>query len=137
MDLNYYDTLIAIADDCRETSSKIPPTRGERATVALFQYRMLVDAPFRFTQEDVLFESWFARQDLPEDARAEARRAFLSRPQACLRASPLPKQYGWGFVFDSEGRVALLPMESPEYRRLASGAESRVQVLKALRWKRA
>jgi hypothetical protein len=137
MDLNYYDTLIAVADDCRATNGMIPQPRGGKPTVAMLQYEMLIDRPFRYTQEDVLFESWFARQGLPPDARAEARGEYFSRPQACLRSSPLAKQYGWGFLFNSEGRVALLPMESEEYRRLASRAEPRVQVLKALRSKRA
>jgi hypothetical protein len=60
-----------------------------------------------------------------------ARNEFFARPQACLRASPLPKKYGWGFVFDAEGRVALCAMESAEYRRLLG--DTGVRVLKALR----
>ena len=39
---------------------------------------------------------------------------------ACMRASPLPKSYGWGLHLDAEGKVALVAMESPEIRRLAS-----------------
>ncbi len=84
-------------------------------------------------------QSWLARQDLDDD-RADRRRLreeFFSKPQACMRSSPLPKQYGWGLLFDGEGRVALLPMESPEYQRLVAATDTGVKVLKAMRSKRA
>jgi hypothetical protein len=60
--LNYVDSFIAVADDCKTTTAKIPEPRGTAKTVAQIQYEMLVDNPYEFTQEDVLFESWFARQ---------------------------------------------------------------------------
>jgi hypothetical protein len=140
-DLNYLDTLIAVADDCPVTSGVVPTTRGGKKTVALLQYEMLAGRPHVLTQEDVVFESWRARQELPDDQsdadRALLRRDFFAKPQACLRSSPLPKKYGWGLLCDREGRVALCPMESPEYQRLAGGADSGVTILKALRSRRA
>jgi len=57
--------------------------------------------------------------------------------QACLRASPLLKKYGFGLLFDHEGRVALCPMESEEYQRLVGGIDGQVTVIKAMRSKRA
>ncbi len=138
-DLNYYDTLIAVADDCPVEHGKVPTPRGGQPTVAVLQYEMLAGHPYVLTQEDVLFESWLARQDLPETRldKDRLRQEFFSKPQACLRSSPLPKQYGWGLLFDHDGRVGLLPMESPEYRRLVGGDEPSVKVLKAMRSKRA
>ncbi|GAA3794402.1 DUF6157 family protein [Sphaerisporangium flaviroseum] len=138
MDLNYYQTLIAVADDCPVTESVIPRARGEKKTVAALQYELLVGNPYVYTQEDVLFESWLRRQDLPdpsEDEVARLRHEFFSRSQACLRASPLPKKHGWGLAFDSEGRVSLCPMESKEYQDLL--ADESVTVLKAMRSRRA
>ena len=138
MDLNYYDTLIAVADDCPVTTSVVPTARNGKKTVAVIQYEMLANNPHVYTQEDVLFQSWFQRQDQTaksEDEVAELRKAFFAKPQACLRSSPLPKRYGWGLLFDREGRVALCPMESEEYRRFLTG--DRVKVLKALRSSRA
>ncbi len=134
-DLNYYDTLIAVADDCPVDRSVVPTPRAGKPTVAVLQYEMLADHPHVFTQEDVLFESWLGRQDMPEDQRdrTRLRQEFFSKPQACLRASPLPKKYGWGLLFDGKGRVALLAMESAQYQRLAAGTESGVKVLRALR----
>ncbi|HEX2049172.1 MAG TPA: DUF6157 family protein [Actinomycetota bacterium] len=130
--LNYYDTLIAVAGDCPVTASVVPPSRAKK-TVAELQYEMLVDSPFVHTQEDVLFETWLRRQgdEIGAGDVARLRAEFLSKPQACLRASPLPKRYGWGLLFDDGGRVALCPMESERYRDLVASGE--VTVLEALR----
>lgn len=120
MNINYYSTFISVAGDCPVSAGEPPQPRGGKATVATVQYDMLSDAPFVFTQEDVLFESWLRRQGLPdlgEDEKAGLRRQFFARPQACLRASPLPKKHGFGFVFDDKGRVALVPMGTPDYAR--------------------
>jgi Family of unknown function (DUF6157) len=132
--MNYFDTLIAVADDSPVSSGVEPRKGGER--VARVQYELLAGRPYELTQEDVLFESWLARQDLvdhlSEHQRECLREDFLAKPQASLRSSPLPRCYGWGLLFDSQGRVALCPMESEEYRRLTDDANGRVQVLRAL-----
>lgn len=139
MDLHYYDTLIAVADDCPVEHAEVPVPRGGKPTVAAVQYAMLAGDPAGLTQEDVLFETWLRRQD-PQPAPADVpalRHAFFARSQACLRASPLPKRHGWGLLFDGEGRVRLCPMESEEYRRIVSGDVPGVAVLKAMRTRRA
>jgi Family of unknown function (DUF6157) len=132
--MNYFDTLIAVADDCPVSSGVRPGTGGER--VARVQYELLAGRPHELTQQDVLFESWLARQDLPdelsEDDRECLRQDFLSKPQASLRSSPLPRRYGWGLLFDAHGKVALCPMESEEYRHLSGDRNGAVQVLRAL-----
>jgi hypothetical protein len=136
VDLNYYDTLIAVADDCRAVRAEVPMPKGGRPTVAVIQYEMLSKNPGQLTQEDVLFESWLRRQDDPEpaeDVRSALRDQFFSRPQACLRASPLPKKHGWGLLFDGAGRITLCPMESDEYQRIVAGDEPGIRVLKAMR----
>jgi hypothetical protein len=104
----------------------------------VLQYEMLAGKPYVHSQPDVLFESWLQRQDMGHLSAEEVsrlREEFFSRPQACLRASPLPKQFGWGLAFDEQGRVAVCPMESDEYRELAAGGQ--VAVVKAMRSKRA
>jgi hypothetical protein len=136
--MHYHRTLIAVADDCPVDRAAAPPARGDKPTVAGLQYAMLAGRPHALTQEDVLFESWRARQALPAGADLAAlRQAFFAKPQACLRASPLAKQYGWGLLFDADGRVALLAMESPEYRRLVGGGDPTLKVVKAMRASRA
>ncbi|MEV4009148.1 DUF6157 family protein [Nonomuraea angiospora] len=133
--MNYLDTLIAVADDCPVESSVVPAPRGGKKTVAVLQYELLRERPFQLTQEDVLFLSWLMRrpgfEDRTDDEVSALRDAFFAKDQPCLRASPLPKKYGFGLLADAEGRLALCPMESEAYRAgLADGA---VTVLKALR----
>ncbi|GAA1303284.1 hypothetical protein Psi02_80250 [Planotetraspora silvatica] len=140
MDLHYYDTLIAVADDCPVDGAVVPALRGGKETVAVIQFEMISGAPGGLTQEDVLFETWLRRQesDVPSAfERAELRARFFSRSQACLRASPLPKKYGWGLLFDTAGRVTLCPMGSVEYQEIIAGEVLGITVLKAMRSKRA
>lgn len=138
MELNYYKTLIAVADDCPVEASTVPPSdAGKKKTVAALQYELLADHPYVHTQEDVLFRTWLVRQDLPApsaDEEARLRADFFAKPQACLRASPLPKKYGFGLLFDDKGRVALCPRESEEYK--AALASGRMKVVKAMRTSR-
>jgi len=141
MDLDYFQTLIAVADDCPVPRATIPSERAGKPTIATIQHRLLSDRPGALTQPDVLFETWLARQALPRRPPAaelaRLRAALFSTPQACLRASPLPKQYGWGLLFDRAGKITLCPMESAAYRDLVSGKRRGVTVLKAMRSKRA
>jgi len=136
--MNYFRTLIAVADDCPVTESVAPPDRGANKTVASLQHSMLADSPYVYTQEDVLFITWCERQNVPhmaEDDIAHLRDEFFAKSQACLRASPLPKKYGWGLHFNDEGRVALCPMDSKEYGDLVTGDQ--VTVIRAMRTRRA
>jgi hypothetical protein len=100
---------------------------------------MLEEQPYRLTQADVQFLSWLRRRPgsdgLGEDELAALRDGFFARSQACLRASPLPKKYGFGLLFDGAGRIALCPVESEEYRRIVAGDDG-YKVLKAMRTSR-
>jgi len=111
-----------------------PPT-GEKPTIAALHYRLLAEAPYARTSDDVIFETWAVRQGLSDEERPAAREAFFARGQACLRASPLGKRYGWGFHHDAEGRVALVPRESEQYTLLA--ADPALAHTRAMRSRRA
>lgn len=141
MDLNYYRTLILVADDCPVRAGTVPTERGGKPTVASLQYELLADKPHALTQEDILFQTWLQRQDAAAKYCAaelqQLRSEFFAKPQACLRASPLPKRYGWGVLFDKDGKAALCPMESAEYKRLAAGGEAGLMLVKAMRSQRA
>lgn len=137
-DHNYFNTFITVAEDCPVDRAKVPAPRGGKATVATMQYEMLHPQPFAHTQEDVLFQVWFDRQELDELAADEVetlRSEFFAKGQPCLRASPLTKTHGWGVHFDEQGRAALHAMESEEYATLA--ADDSLTVLRAMRSKRA
>ncbi len=138
MDVNYYQTLIAVADDCPVQASVVPPARGATPTVVSLQYALLAAHPYTYTHADVLFQTWLQRQvqgELSAADTARLRAEFFAKPQPCLRSSPLAKKYGWGLVSDPAGRVALCPMESVEYQTWLTGANG--PVVKALRSRRA
>ena len=62
-------------------------------------------------------------------------RVDRGRVEPSLRSSPLGKRYGWGIHHDADGRIALVPLGSDEYRALA--ADPHVTQLTAMRSARA
>ncbi|MFC5467431.1 DUF6157 family protein [Cohnella suwonensis] len=141
MEWNYYDTFIEAAADCPAERGTVPPGKKSGRTKPEIEFDLLFDRPYEFTQEDVLFETHVRHKGFPAEElaarREELRAAFFGKPQACMRASMLPKKYGWGLHFNAEGKVALVAKESPEYDAYASGARDGVRVLKAMRNSRA
>lgn len=135
---NYFDTFILIADDSAAVEGTVPP---ERATpsVAELTYRMISDAPYKHTSDDVIFTVWADRKGLVEADRGAARSEFFSKGQPCMRSSDLGKRYGWGVHSDADGRIAIVGVDTAEYAMLASGATSEgtsVTLTKAMRSKR-
>lgn len=128
---NYAGTFIEVAEDCPVAAAEEPPPG--RPTVARLQYELLAAAPYRYTSDDLLVE--VAAQRAGTDDRDRVREELFARPQACLRSSPLAKRYGWGLHHDAEGRVALVPLGSPEYAGLAGDPATRH--LRAMRSSRA
>ena len=140
--MNYFRTFIRVSADCPVKRSAAPVIKGERVSVAVLEYSLLSSAPYVYTQEELLFLVHVRRQGISRSAREEGgngREAlwtdFFSRSRACLRASGLPKKFGWGLHFDNDGKIALVPMESEEYRRLES--DERLTQLPAMRNRRA
>lgn len=125
---NYVSTFIVVAPDTTATVATVPDKPG---TVATLQYEMLAAKPYAMTSDDLLFAVYAARNDVkPSKATREA---FFAKPQACLRASPLPKTYGFGLHHDAKGRVALVPMESARYADLSD--DPHVKTVAAMRSK--
>lgn len=117
---NYYNTLITVAEDCSLGKSEMPPLSQREKSVARLQFEMLINHPYQFTSDELLFQVFCTRKGIVESDYEVARTAFFSKGQACLRTSPLAKRYGYGFHFDQLGKVALVAVESNEYRRLLS-----------------
>ena len=133
---NYHNTFIEIAEDCPTGTAEVPPrTEGKPPTVANVQFDLVADAPYSRTSDDLLFTAHATRKGIPDADLAAAREQFFSKGQACLRASPLAKRYGWGIHHDAEGRVALVPAGSEEYAGLA--ADPHLAHVKAMRSRRA
>jgi hypothetical protein len=135
---NTSNAFIGVAEDCPASSGQVPTERSGKPTVAVLQYAMIKNNPYKYTSDDVVFATSAAGRALDAGAkqaeRQEARKQFFSRGQACLRASPLGKTFGWGVHSDALGRVAIFAVESPEYRQLA--ADPGIKQVKAMRSRR-
>ena len=116
--MNYYDTLIQVADDCPATKGQVPAARGGKKTKALVEYELLVNSPYAYTEEDIAFEVYAELHAIPKGSRPRERETFLSKGHPHLRVSPLAKRYGWGIHNDADGKVALVAIDSSEYQRL-------------------
>ncbi len=136
--MNYIDTFICVADDCSAESGEVPEERGGKKTVAVIHYEMLIDNPYQYTQEDVLFQTHVRHKGISaaelKSKGKKMREEFFAKEQPCLRTSPLARKYGWGFHFDPDGKVAVLAVDSKEYKQLSKRA---TKVVKALRTSRA
>jgi hypothetical protein len=130
---NYVDTFIEVAEDCPVSAAERPLPKGDVHTVASLQYELLAGHAHELTSDDVLFRTHATRNDIAETDAARA--AFFSKGQPCMRASPLTKRYGYGVHSDSKGRIALVPVESAQYKKLA--ADPKLKHLKAMRSARA
>jgi len=130
---NYYNTFIEVADDCPVKAAEVPPVRGEK-TIANIEFELLVDNPYEFTSDDVLFHVHAAKRQLRTQEFDVEREQFFSKGQACFRSSPLTKRYGWGAHFDADGRMAIYAVESDEYQQFAK--DRSLKQVKAMRSKK-
>jgi hypothetical protein len=127
---NYRNTFIEASDDCRASEGLIPPDRDKK-TIARLQYEIIHGAPYKHTSDDVVFLVHSIRKGIKKSELKNEREAFFAKGQACMRASPLGKSYGWGIHFNDESRVALYSMGSEEYQKLQK--DDRLEHLKAMR----
>ena len=133
--MNYYDTLIEVADDCPATEAQVPQARGDKRTKTVVEYELLVKHPYTYTEEDIAFEVYAVLHDIPKASWPKERERFLSKGHPHLRVSALAKRYGWGMHNNAEGKIALVAVETAEYKRLMK--DSRIIKIKAFRSKRA
>jgi hypothetical protein len=130
---NYFNTFIEVAEDCPTVSAEIPPMKGEEKTIAHLQFDMIMHHPYRYTSDEVIFAIHAQRKDLPNDE--VEKELFFSKGQPCLRSSQLGKRYGWGIHYNEEGKMALYPADSDEYKTFV--ADAQLKHTKAMRSKKA
>jgi hypothetical protein len=131
---NYINTFIEIADDCPENCGVIPPTKGENKSVANLQFEMVMNNPYKYTSDEVFFEIYAIRNEIPENELNSAKEVYFSKGQPCFRASPLTKRYGWGLHSNNEGKIALFGSETKEYNNFVN--DNTLQKVKAMKSKR-
>jgi len=135
------NTFVLVSADCRADRGTAPAPKGTSPTVALIQHELLSSQPYTLTLEDLILAVHVRRAGMSEEeaARREGaiRAELFAKSHPCMRASPLPKTYGWGVHHDEEGRIALVGVESAAYARFARGEVEGVAVVPAMRNKRA
>lgn len=132
---NYFNAFIEIAEDCPTAAGVVPPIKGDKRSVANLQFEMLLDHPYEFTSDEVLFSVFATRKGFSAEEMEEERKRFFSKGQACFRASPLTKRYGWGIHSNEDGKVALYGAETKAYQAFVE--DESIPKKKAMRSKRA
>ena len=130
---NYFNTFIEVAEDCPAKSAEVPPQKGDNPSIANIQFDMIAANPYLYNSDDVIFKGHATKNNLVNNIETE-RELFFSKGQACLRASPLGKRYGWGIHHNAEGKVALYPAESEEYQQFLT--DKNLKHTKAMRSKK-
>lgn len=117
---NYYNTFIAVAADCPAKTAEIPPLKKTGKSIAVIQFETLIENPYRFTSDTVLFNIYAAKNNIQREDSEQEREHYFSKGQACFRCSPLPKRYGWGVHCNEEGKMAIYGIETEAYQKLAT-----------------
>ena len=130
---NYFNTFIAVVDDCPVSVAEIPPQKAKKTAVNI-AFEMIKNHPYQYSSDEVLFQVYAVKNDVSETDREPERNKFFSKGQACFRSSPLTKRYGWGIHHNVEGKMALYAVESEEYRKLYQDVH--LKIIKAMRLKR-
>ena len=99
----------------------------EPKSAAQIEYEMIAHNPYKYTSDDVLYTVYGKNKHL-------SRGEFFSKGQPCMRSSPLTKRYGWGVHSNNEVNIAIFPMESAEYKKLAN--DKSLKHLQGMRSKR-
>lgn len=131
---NYYNSFIEVAEDCTAVAGMVPPDKPI-PSIAKLQYDKIRHNPYKFSSDEVLFWVAAVRREFSEEEMELQRQQFFSKGQACFRASPLPKNYGWGVHFDASGKMALYGRENSAYAQFLK--DENITKLKAMRSKKA
>ena len=129
---NYANTFIKVAEDYALDVAK---TEIKPDTIGALQLAILTAKPYEITSDDLLFEVFTIRNNIAQSESANKRAAFFSKPQACLRASPLVKTLGYGIHHNEQSKIAAFAIESEQYCALLQGEN--IKKVAGMRSKRA
>jgi hypothetical protein len=136
--MSYSQTFITIAPDCPVDKAEIPLPKKDFVPSHLIQYQLLTQNPYQFNHEDLIFEVFVRQKEIPQhllDTEGQKiREELFCRRHPCLRASALTKRYGFGAHYNDEGKIALYPVESEDYKAFLDNET--VKKIPAMRTKR-
>jgi hypothetical protein len=131
---NYFDAFIEVAEDTKTTVGTVPPLKGDKKSIANYEYEMISKNPYKHTSDDIFFTVYAVRNNISKSDLQKERDLYFTKGRPCFRASPLTKTYGWGIHSNEDGKVALFGMETKEYK--AHLKNSRIEKKKAMRSKK-
>ncbi|MBI4938424.1 MAG: hypothetical protein HY846_09480 [Nitrosomonadales bacterium] len=119
--MNPVNQFIEIAPDCPTDKAVVPQDKSDKRSIAAIEYQLLSGKPYGYTLEELKFATHVLHKQIPP-AEVKTRRQqlwdeYFTKPCACMRASPLTKKYGWGAHYNEQGKIAIYPVGSVEYRR--------------------
>ena len=138
--LEITNTFIQVSPDSTTTKAVIPEARDGKKTIQMIQYQLLMENPYSLTLNDLIFEIFVKRNNISssdlELHKTTIWAELFVKPHPCMRASMLPKKYGWGVHYDAAGKIALHALESEKYQRLSAFGDGVQKVELAMRSKR-
>ncbi|WP_410771760.1 DUF6157 family protein [Fontibacillus sp. BL9] len=139
--MSYKNTFILVSPDCPAVKGIVPVSAKENKPVHLIQYELLTEHPYRYDYPELLLETHIRHKQISSEEMnrrgQEIRDELFAKKHACLRASALPKKFGWGVHYDDDGRIAIYGMDSPEYKSFADSADTGIQLLLGMRSRKA
>ena len=130
---NYFDTFIEVSLDTKVREGT-PPHSRDKKTVAEIEYELIIENPYKYNSDEILFRVYAERNNIPREEQEQARKQFFSMGQPCFRASPLAKSYGYGIHCNSEGKVAIYGIETAAYQNFL--ADTKIKKVKAMKLSR-
>ena len=136
--MNPIDQFIQIAPDSPTDKSIVPQDKGDKRSIATIEYDLLSSKPYGYTLAELKFATHVQHKQISAvELKAHSKQLrdeYFAKPYACMRASPLTKQYGWGAHYDKEGKIAVYAVESKEYQRFVN--DKAIKKYSAMRSKR-
>lgn len=132
--MSYKNTFIKISEDSEVTTAITPLPRNNKPTIASIEYDLISNNPYKYTQEDVQFQTYLIKNQIISDQLNELREDFFKKTKACFRASPLVKKYGWGIHYNDEGKLAIFAANSEAYNQFLDSDQC--TLVKGMRSKR-
>lgn len=135
--MSYKDTFIQIAPDSDATTATVPESTRKATPIHMIEYQLLTEKPYHYDHEGLIFEVYLIRQGITDEERAERGDQIWSelfqKGHPCMRASALTKRYGWGAHYDAEGKIALVAVDSDEYRQLVEACPNQLLAMRSKR----
>lgn len=100
------EELILISPDSKSDVAVVPK---EGNSIARIAYEILIENPYKYTEAEYHHELHVVRRNKPD----------LKISSYNVKRSPLLKKFGWGVHKNAEGKMALIPANSEEYRELS------------------